>query len=138
MIHIEESQVEPQSRDGISEDMEVGDLDLDRMEAACSDQEPAKIPPAASFSYKESDHPSQECKYPRSSDRISQSHRWEREKLKKRQKRKTKQYLDNQRNRRTTGGLRVVSNHRCSPLSPQLIPSQCRLQPRTSEVVTVR
>ena len=44
LIRPEESQIEPGSREGISEDMEVGDLDLDRMEAACSDQDPAKIP----------------------------------------------------------------------------------------------
>ena len=41
----EESQIEQGSGEGISEDMEVGDLDLDRMEAACSDQEPTKTPP---------------------------------------------------------------------------------------------
>ena len=75
LIWPEESQVEPGFGDGISLDMEVGDLDLDRMEAACSDQEPAKIPPQQ-VSLLESDHSSQECKYPRSSDIISQSHRW--------------------------------------------------------------
>ena len=41
----EEPQADPGSEDGTSGDMEVGDLDLDRMEAACSDKEPAKIPP---------------------------------------------------------------------------------------------
>ena len=28
-----------------SEDMEIGDIELDRMEAACSDKDPALIPP---------------------------------------------------------------------------------------------
>ena len=45
LIWPEESQAEPGSGDVILEYMEVGDLDLDRMEAACSDQEPTKIPP---------------------------------------------------------------------------------------------
>ena len=44
-IQPEEPQADPGSRDGTSDDMEVGDLELDRMEVACSDQEPAKISP---------------------------------------------------------------------------------------------
>ena len=44
LIQPEESQVELGFGVGVSEDIEVGDLDLDRMEAACSDQEPGKIP----------------------------------------------------------------------------------------------
>ena len=45
LIQPEEPQADPGSWDGTSDDMEVGDLDLDRMEEACFDQEPAKIPP---------------------------------------------------------------------------------------------
>ena len=29
----------------VSEDMEIGDLDLDKMEAACLDKDPTLIPP---------------------------------------------------------------------------------------------
>ena len=45
LIRPEESQIEPGYGEGIPEDMEVGDLDLDRMEAACFDQDLTKIPP---------------------------------------------------------------------------------------------
>ena len=44
-IQRKEFQAEPGLGDGTLEDMEVGDLDLDRMEEASSDQEPAKVPP---------------------------------------------------------------------------------------------
>ena len=41
----EEPRIVSGSREVVSEDMEIGDLDLDRMEASCYDQDPAKIPP---------------------------------------------------------------------------------------------
>ena len=41
----EEPQIVSGSREVVFEDMEIGDLDLDRMEAACYDQDLAKIPP---------------------------------------------------------------------------------------------
>ena len=41
----EEPQIVLGSGEVVSEDMEIGDLDLDRMEASCYDQDPAKIPP---------------------------------------------------------------------------------------------
>ena len=45
LIRPKESQVEPGTGDGASEDMELGDLHLDRIEAIFSNQEPAMIPP---------------------------------------------------------------------------------------------
>ena len=44
LIRPKESQIKLGSGEGVPEDMEVGDLDLDRMEEACSDQDPANIP----------------------------------------------------------------------------------------------
>ena len=41
----EEPQIVSGSEEVVSEDMEIGDLDLDRMEAASYDQDPTKIPP---------------------------------------------------------------------------------------------
>ena len=40
----EEPHIVSGSREVVSQDMEIGDIDLDRMEAACYDQDPAKIP----------------------------------------------------------------------------------------------
>ena len=42
---LEEPQKDLGSGEGATEDMEIGDLDLDRLESSCSDKDPAKIPP---------------------------------------------------------------------------------------------
>ena len=41
----EETKKDSKTMEVVSEDMEIGDLNLDRMEAACSDKDPALIPP---------------------------------------------------------------------------------------------
>ena len=43
--HLEEPQKDLGSGEGATEDMEIGDLDLDRLEFACSNKDPASIPP---------------------------------------------------------------------------------------------
>ena len=63
----EEAKKESGTMEFVSEDMEIGDLDLDRMEVACSYKDPSQISPSASFPAKERHYSRQKLKFPRGS-----------------------------------------------------------------------